>query len=260
MAQDARTYLVGGQLRRQALAAVTARSWGGLNVQLHGQLVQLAQVRRYPAGATIVAQGDLPPVVLWVVDGVARLVRRAPDGQELIVGLKMPMEIFGHARTRPLAFSLEAATAVTLLAFERPAFDALARENPDFARWLTQRYLDELDATREWMLLLGHRSIKARFSSFLIMLHLRRRGQPGYEGVAAPNPPILELQLSRRDIALCLRSTKESISRTIQSLTREGVIGAFGSKALVLSDLDRLMEISGDGIAGMEDDNFDSLL
>lgn len=149
-------------------------------------------------------------------------------------------------RIRPSAFALEAATKVAVYSFNRAAFEAAATDFPDFGRWLTGRYLDELDATREWMSLLGHRGVTERLASFLLILHWRLGTNADVAAQTLGGPVVIEVPISRNDVALCLRTTKESVSRSVQSMVREGIIEALDASTYRIPNPRRLVEASGD--------------
>jgi len=73
--------------------------------------------------------------------------------------------------------------------------------------------LDELDAARDWMLLLGRKTARERLASFFELLALR--AQPALDvGVNRQ----IELPLSREETANYLGLTLETVSRQLSQL------------------------------------------
>ena len=87
--------------------------------------------------------------------------------------------------------------------------------------------LDELDAAREWMVLLGRKTAREKIATFLRMLV--RRSQIND---ADQIQQILELPLTREAMADYLGLTIETVSRQISGLKRNGVIRLHGSRGV----------------------------
>ena len=82
--------------------------------------------------------------------------------------------------------------------------------------------LDELDAAREWMLLLGRKTARERIASLFVIMARRDAAwcssAPGATGLRFP------LYISREAMADYLGLTIETVSRQISPLRREGLI------------------------------------
>ena len=70
-------------------------------------------------------------------------------------------------------YTAEAATDVEICTFPNAAFERLVGEYPGLQQRLFQHTLDELDAARDWMLLLGRKTAEEKVASFLYMLARR---------------------------------------------------------------------------------------
>ena len=107
--------------------------------------------------------------------------------------------------------------------------------------------LDELDAARDWLLLLGRKSAREKIASFLTILARR-------EAVLRQSLPtggtVVDLPLGREAMADYLGLTLETVSRQISALRREGVIALEGSRRVVIPDFHRLAAESGDDSDG----------
>jgi CRP/FNR family transcriptional regulator len=67
-------------------------------------------------------------------------------------------------------YEATAVSDVHLCIYDRRQFEQLVREFPGFERRLFENTLDELDAAREWMLLLGRKSAEEKVASFILMV------------------------------------------------------------------------------------------
>ena len=205
--------------------------------------------RTYTPGEPIVWAGDDFNFVASVVTGVAAMSQTMEDGRRQMVGLLLPSDFLGRPGRAHAAFDVTAATSVTLCRFERRPFEALLRETPAVGQRLLEMTLDELDAAREWMLLLGRKTAREKISSLLAILARREASLsqqiPGGE-IA------FDLQITREAMADYLGLTIETVSRQLTALRRDGVIVLTGSRHVTVPDYDNLAAEAGDDADGTQ--------
>lgn len=199
--------------------------------------------RTFQAGQTIAVRGDDMETVSSVVAGTATLGRVMEDGRTQIVGLLLPSDFIGRPGRKSLQYDVVAVSDVTLCCFRRAPFEALVAETPHIAERMLEMALDELDAAREWMLLLGRKTAREKVASFLLLIHRRSLG---VEGGGANREVRLELPLTREVMATYLGLTIETVSRQLTALRKDGIIEAEGKKVIIIKDLVALMMESGD--------------
>ena len=115
-------------------------------------------------------------------------------------------------------------------------------ETPHIAQRLLEMTLDELDAAREWMLVLGRKTAREKIASLLAIIARRN----ALVGTADDHAVTLELPLTREAMADYLGLTLETVSRQISALKRDGVIVLTGKRHVAVPDLVRLMAEAGD--------------
>ena len=125
-------------------------------------------------------------------------------------------------------------TVVKVQRFSRGRFFSLINESSALRPQLFALLCDEMSAAREQMLRLGHKSAEERVVSFLLAVH--RKSAVGND---------IQLPMGRLDIADHLGLTIETVSRTMTSLTRRGLIAAAGRQALTLRMPNALRKIAG---------------
>lgn len=195
----------------------------GTDAQLRRDVERLAHWRAYCADETVLAEDDDMVFVGQVISGVLRLKKTMLDGRQQIVGLLLPSDMFGRVFAQTSQFAIEAATDVTVCCFGRQNFEKLLLEHPRLEHRMFLAVLEELDMTREWMAMLGAQTVPERIASFLKLLH-RRQNRPHIQPQAKGNGRRIDIPISRRDIAACLGTTAESISRTLKLMERENII------------------------------------
>ena len=140
-----------------------------------------------------------------------------------------------------------AVSDVTLCCFRRGPFEQLMVSTPHVAERLLAMSLDELDAAREWMLILGRKTAREKIASLFTIIARR-------EASAAASPSkgatIIDLALTREAMADYLGLTLETVSRQISALKSDGTIVLEGKRRVLVPDLHRLMQETGDDMDG----------
>ncbi|MFN3275334.1 MAG: transcriptional regulator FnrL [Paracoccus sp. (in: a-proteobacteria)] len=214
------------------------------------ELVLLEQIkfyRSYEAGQPILWEGDRMDFVASVVTGVASLTQTLEDGRTQMVGLLLPSDFLGRPGREAAAYNATAATKVVLCCFRRKPFEELMRKTPHIAHRLLEMTLDELDAAREWMLLLGRKTAREKIASFISII---ARREAALQKRLPGGRMELDLPLTREAMADYLGLTLETVSRQVSALKREGVIELSGKRGVIVPDFAQLVDASGDDSDG----------
>lgn len=188
---------------------------------LREKIGRMCRVRKVKAGETVIEEGRKRSIVGVVSSGVLKMAKSMADGRQQIVGLLLPFDMFGRVFPSESGSCVQAASDSVLCTFDRPAFEELLRQNPEMEHKMLLSVLDELDAARDWMLLLGCQTVRERVATFLLIL--ARRGSAKLSG-NAPHAVRVRVPISRKDMAAYLGTTPESISRALHKFAREGMI------------------------------------
>ncbi len=203
--------------------------------------------RNYNPGQEIVAAGEETGFLGSVVDGVVALSKTMPDGRRQTVGLMFPSDFIGRPM-RPVApYDAVAVTPVRLCLFARSRFERVLKESPALARRLLEMALDELDAARDWMVLLGRKTAQEKISSFLVIL-ARRAAALGNAELS--DGLSFDLPLTREAIADYLGLTIETVSRQITALRKAGVIELLDTRRVRVPNFLALLDASGEDADG----------
>ena len=211
------------------------------------KLEDIKYYRSFEAGQPIAWAGDRMDFVASVVSGLCTLSRSMEDGRRQIMGLLMSSDFIGRPGREVVRYDVVAVSDVLLCCFRRKPFETLVRETPHIGNRLLDMSLDELDAAREWMLLLGRKTARERIASLLVMIIEREHGMS--RTGAKPNHS-LDLPLSRENVADFLGMTLETVSRQLSQLKKDGVIQLEGRRGVIVPDFDRLMLEAGDDSDG----------
>ncbi len=213
-------------------------------------LNRISHLRKFGRGQIIQAQGDEAAVVGNVVDGVVKLQNSSAEGKQHVVGLLFPSDFFGRVYAQSSRFSYEAATDVTLCCMNRTAFERFLSDHPQVEHELLVATLNELDAVREWSAVVGGHTTMQRVATFLFILAKRspNRGCDKHEAERT----IIELPISRRDIAAYLGTTPETLSRNVQAMSRKKIFRIVDARHFELLDENGLIRLAGESGEDLE--------
>jgi CRP/FNR family transcriptional regulator, anaerobic regulatory protein len=209
------------------------------------ELAALCRLRGYRAGQTVVPDGEPSAYVGFVKTGFLRMQKTSSDGRQHIVGLLVEGDMFGQIFSGPNNFAIEAATSAEICAFQRAPFEALLERSPGLERLVFLNILNELDRTRDWMVILSGQKVTGRLAGFLIVMcsrysevdHVLTEGEEGLE---------VKIPISRIDLAHLLGTRPESISRAFHALADAGDIRILRPDLVRITDLEALAAHAGE--------------
>ncbi len=207
------------------------------------QLESIKYYRNFEAGQTIVWAGDRMDFVASVVHGVASLTQTMEDGRRQMVGLLLPSDFLGRPTRESAPYDVTATTDLQLCCFRRGPFKDMLKTNPHISQRLLEMTLDELDAAREWMLLLGRKTAREKIASFLTII---ARRDAMVSQTQATGEVSFDLPLTREAMADYLGLTLETVSRQMSSLKKDGVIKLEGKRHIHVPDFEVLLDETGD--------------
>jgi CRP-like cAMP-binding protein len=177
---------------------------------------------------SVFEQGDAARAVYKILSGTVRLCRHMQDGRRHIAGFEHAGDLFGVTGALEHAFTAEAITSVTLIAYPRAAFDRLAEQDPRFRANVLAYMSERLEVLGDQNLVLGCHNAKERVASFVLKLARRTGSEPGER---------LDLAMGRQDIADHLGLTIETVCRAISALKSGGLVAVPNAHQLILNDM-----------------------
>jgi CRP/FNR family transcriptional regulator len=211
------------------------------------KLDEMKSYRTFQAGETIVWAGEEIEVLGTVVSGVATLSRTLPDGRRQMVGLLLPSDFVGRPGRKNAPYDVVAANEVMICQFLKPKFENLVSKTPALERRLLDMTLDELDAAREWMLLLGRKTAREKIASLLVII---ARRDAALNSTTVGDGLHFALPLTREAMSDYLGLTIETVSRQISALKKSGIIILEDSRHIRVPDYVALLDEAGDDSDG----------
>ncbi|WP_416896874.1 MAG: Crp/Fnr family transcriptional regulator [Minwuia sp.] len=218
---------------KSVCGALDERELAALNAIAHQKLLA--------RGEPIMNADDHVDYFANIVHGAVKLTKLLSDGRQQIVGLQFAPDFLGRAYKDRSPYFAEAATDLELCIFPRAGFERLLKEYPGLEMRLFQDTLNELDAARDWMLLLGRKTAAEKVASFIELI-ARRTPMIGCAHSDDMKEVRFELPLSRTEIADYLGLTIETVSRQIGKLKSSGIIRLHATREMSVLDMEALRD------------------
>src|SRR6266702_933715 len=209
-----RSVPVGSTVNGSRAAAVNADS---LSQSMHLMGATMA----YPRNSEIFGDNEPADYLYKLVSGSVRTYKILSDGRRQVGGFYFPGDIFGLEFADEHSLSAEAISDSKVLVVKRGALSALAGRDASVAQQLFALTGRELRRVQDRILLLI-KSAQERVASFLLEMAERASGN------------VIELPMSRQDIADYLGLTIETVSRTLTALETAAAIELSASRRIVL--------------------------
>jgi len=197
-----------------------------------GSIELMGAVVPFTRNSEIFGENEPADYLYKLVSGSVRSYKVLVDGRRQIGAFYVPGDIFGLETADAHTFSAEAITDCKILVIKRSAVMALAARDPDVARQMWAATARELKRMQEHSLLLI-KTAQERVASFLLEMA---------ERVTADG--LVELPMSRQDIADYLGLTIETVSRTLTQLEKTAAIGVPTSRRILLRNRSALRRLN----------------
>ncbi len=201
------------------------------------QLAAIALSRSFEPRQTIIQEGDPADFLMNVTSGAVKIFRALPDGRTQVVGFLGEGDFMGMPPGEGYTVSAESVTAVEICTFPRRSFERLLKEFPSLERRLFELVSNEIAAAHDHMLLLGRKTARERVASLLVQMAAK-------EHCGNVHKPCVKLAMTRAEMADYLGLTMETVSRTLSTFRRTGLILAQSPDQLLLLRLDALRRIA----------------
>jgi CRP/FNR family transcriptional regulator, nitrogen fixation regulation protein len=186
---------------------------------------RIGVVRSYPGKSQIIREDDPADHVYEVVSGTVCTCKMLRGGRRQIAEFYFAGDIVGLESAEKRSVAVEAITNAKVRIFKKRALAALASSNLEVADRLLALTSRELARKQDHLLLLLSTTAEERIISFII--DMVQRAPPREDD-------LIDLPMSRRDIADYLGLTIETVSRTLWDLERRGAIKIKGYRSIML--------------------------
>jgi CRP-like cAMP-binding protein len=174
----------------------------------------------YDQGEPIFFAGDAAERLYVVADGHVKLMQHTYSGQNVMLELLKQGEFFGSLSPQPGQEYTETAIAYTpccLLTIQNQDFSTLLQKHPSVSLKVIEKMSQRLQEANQMIRRLSAQSVEGRIAHILLRL-AEKVGQPQPVGL------LIQLPLSRADLAEMAGTTVETASRVLSRFQKEKLV------------------------------------
>lgn len=193
------------------------------------ELACRAALKRWRAGAIVVAQDELPSGLYIVAEGRAKSVLFGENGREMTLAVLKPGDFFGECsllQDATLEANVVAIDDLLLLVIDRALFLELLSTNRQTALRLLTEMAARLRRADELIGDLALRDVGARLQRTLVSL-AEERGESRPDGIYIKRRP------TQQDLANMVGTCRETVSRLLSAMSKAGLVVAHGRSLLL---------------------------
>lgn len=203
--------------------------FGHLNDEALRILAHQMSIRQHPAGAMIIHQQEVGEAFYILVKGRAKVVLFGPNGREMILSILAPGDFFGEVAIldgKPRSADVMAMEDTTLLILDTVTFSRHLQNYPQTAIHLLAIIAGRLRQANETISNLALHDVSSRLTRTLLDLAYK-------EGELCEEGYVLRQRPTQQNLANMLGTCRETVSRALSAMTRQGLISPKG-RTLVL--------------------------
>lgn len=177
----------------------------------------------------IIAPGEAPSGVFYIVEGLVKAYDITRYGEENLLIVRKGHEIFPliwalTGRERQVIY--QALDKTTTFKVSRNEFVNALLRNPEILTPVMDMTVEMYRLHSERILNLEYRSVRERIVSFLLTMAQRF-------GTKTPEGLLIDVPLRHQDIASSINSSRETTSRELGSMEQKGIIGKGNGRILL---------------------------
>jgi len=188
--------------------------------------------RRVQAGEAVFAQGATATTFYLLIDGRLKVTQVTPDGQQVMVRVVHPGDLFGFARAlrrEDYPGTARAAVDSSMLGWPMSHWDRVVEGNPRLATKAMQTLGERLDEAHTRIREMSTEEVERRVAHAVLRL-IDKAGRRETAGTR------IDFPISRQDIAEMTGTTLHTVSRILSAWEGKGLIGG-GRQRLVVRDI-----------------------
>ena len=205
--------------------------FSGLPEQQLADLIDISYEKSYGRGESVFFEGDAGTGFYLVADGKVKIYKMSPAGKEHILHIFGPGEPFGEVPVfhgNPFPASAECLVKSRLIFFPREKFVQLVHRNPSIALNMLAVLSLRLRRFTSQIENLSLKEVPARLAGYLLYLQEEQGGRQ-----------VVELEISKGQLASLLGTIPETLSRIFAKMSEEGLIEVDG-RHITIKDGDSL--------------------
>jgi CRP/FNR family transcriptional regulator, anaerobic regulatory protein len=204
--------------------------FSSLNKEELKQVVSLIVQKKYEKNTLIVSEGSIPHDFIVVSKGKIKVYGHSHDGKEQIMYILADGDFFGARNLiheKKADYDAKAMEDTIVCTIEKNNFQKLLERYPGISIKIMDVLCDRLDKMESLVRKISPKDVDSRVNMMLLELS-QRYGRRQSEGV------LIELPMSREEMANYIGVARETVSRKITSLKEEGIIEVIGNRKILI--------------------------
>ncbi len=207
-----------------------------MEVTERANLAKQVHERHYNKGSVIFREGDPGEAAFFVCDGKVKIYRLSPDGIEQLMGLFGPGNPFGLVTaldSSPYPASAEAVEDSLIWCVRSEVLQRFLTGRPDLSAGVLREVGGRLRQAHGRAHSLAAHTVPQRVAEYLLDLAEKQGGSK------ESGPVSVRLTMTHQELGSYLGASRESVTRALSDIRRDGVIKS-GSSDTLLVDSTRL--------------------
>ena len=212
----------------------------GLDPEMLREVNKRFSATHFEAGEMIYYEDEPALRLRVVVSGKVKLMRHTEEGKDVLIDMLKPGEFFGtlsHLGGEVYSETATSQTHTCILSIDSQAFRDILTQYPVVAVNVLDIMAGRLQASRDSLFELSTLPVDQRIARILYRLAEKFGEQDDEFGL------LIQMLLTRKDLADMAATTTETASRIISRLKKDGIIHA-GRQWIAIEDLQELETLS----------------
>lgn len=196
--------------------------------------------RKYKKGQIIFFEGDVSDKFYIINGGKIKIFKYTKEGKEQILYILSEGDFIGYLsllKKGRFDYNAEALEDVNVCMLTKDDFDKIVKRTPEISLRILESLHDRLVSLENLVQTLSTKDIETRIAAILKNF-VREFGKEEAKGI------VIEMPLSREEMANYIGVTRETMSRKLTSMEDDGIIELVGNKKIIIKDLQLLEELS----------------
>lgn len=195
---------------------------------------EFTQVLEFEKGQTLFQEGAPAYGYYLLCEGRIKLAKRSPNGKKSLLEVLGPGDIIGLPSEGPYRFYAEALEKIRVGFIDRRDFTRLLQSYPRLAVALVEKLSAELSKLQERFFTATQPSARAKAAHLLLELAAE------FGQVAADGQIVIELDLSRAELAEMAGLARETISLALSEFETKGWLKTPAPRKIVIYEIKSL--------------------
>lgn len=210
--------------------------FGILDKEQQALINELILHREYKKGHIIFYEGDICDQFYLITKGKIKITKYTKDGHEQLLYVVSEGDYLGDLSILKKGIcsnSAEALEDTSVCILRKDDLDLLLKKHPALSLKIMEIFHDRIATLESLLHTLGNKEVETRLAGLLISF-IKDFGTPTNQGI------VLDIPLSREDLANHIGTSRETVSRKLSVMQDEGIIELMGYKKILIRDIAQL--------------------